>query len=64
MPQLVIVFTAHSAAALWFGEPVTRGILAKLPWLSRANDAPATALRAIGLTPAETIDAKQAFSRP
>ena len=25
MPQLVIVFTAHSAAALWFGEPIGRG---------------------------------------
>ena len=25
MPQLVIVFTAQSAAALWFGDPIGRG---------------------------------------
>lgn len=45
------------------GEPVTRGIAAKLPWLTGA-DAPAEALRAAGLPGAEAIDAKQAFWRP
>jgi hypothetical protein len=45
------------------GEPVTRGIAAKLPWLTGA-EAPAEALRAAGLPAAEAIDAKQAFWRP
>jgi hypothetical protein len=45
------------------GEVVTRGIAAKLPWLTGA-EAPAAALRAAGLPGPEAIDAKQAFSRP
>jgi hypothetical protein len=44
------------------GEPVTRGIEAKLPWWSRPGEPAATALQAAGLTPTE-IDAKQAFTR-
>ena len=46
------------------GEPVSRGIAAKLPWLTVADAAPAAALRAAGLQGTEAIDAKQAFSRP
>jgi hypothetical protein len=47
------------------GEPVTRGIADKLPWLNGpdASAAAATALRAIGLPGVENIDAKQAFAR-
>jgi hypothetical protein len=45
------------------GEPVTRGILAKLPWLNGSDDAAATALRAAGLPDAERIDAREAFTR-
>jgi len=45
------------------GEPVTRGILAKLPWLNGPDDAAATALRAAGLPGAERIDAREAFTR-
>jgi len=46
------------------GEPVTRGILARLPWLNGAdNSAAATALRAAGLPGGEAIDAGEAFSR-
>jgi hypothetical protein len=45
------------------GEPVTRGILAKLPWLNGADHAAATALRAAGLPGVEAIDAKEAFAR-
>ena len=45
------------------GEPVTRGIVAKLPWLSGAGDSAATALRATGLPGVETIDAREAFTR-
>ena len=45
------------------GEPVTRGILAKLPWLNGADDPAAVALRAAGLPGVEAIDAKQAFTR-
>ena len=46
----------------WLGEPVTRGIEAKLPWLQRP-DAAATALQAAGLAPTAAIDAKAAFTR-
>jgi hypothetical protein len=46
----------------WLGEPVTRGIEARLPWLKGA-DAAATALQAAGLGPATAIDAKTAFTR-
>jgi hypothetical protein len=45
------------------GQPVTRGIEAKLPWWSRAGDPAADALRAAGLTSKETIDAKAVFTR-
>jgi hypothetical protein len=44
------------------GEPVTRGILAKLPWLNGADN-PATALRAAGLPGLEAVDAEEAFTR-
>lgn len=46
----------------WLGEPVTRGIEAKLPWLKASGDAAATALQAAGLA-AGTFDAKAAFTR-
>jgi hypothetical protein len=45
------------------GEPVTRGIEAKLPWWSRAGEPAAAALRAAGLTSKETIDAREVFTR-
>jgi hypothetical protein len=45
------------------GEPVTRGIEAKLPWLKGPGDPAATALRAAGLMPATSIDAKTVFTR-
>ena len=44
------------------GQPVTRGIVARLPWLDRPDGA-ATALRAAGL-PAEVAgDARETFTR-
>jgi hypothetical protein len=45
------------------GEPVTRGIEARLPWLNRADDPAATALRSAELPGSDTIDARQAFER-
>jgi hypothetical protein len=45
------------------GEPVTHGILAKLPWLNGPDNPAATALRAAGLPGVEAIDAKEAFTR-
>jgi hypothetical protein len=47
------------------GEPVTRGIATKLPWLSGegAPAAAATALKAAGLPGVENINAKEAFTR-
>jgi hypothetical protein len=45
------------------GEPVTRGIQAKLPWLKGAGNAAATALRAAGLPGVEAVDAREAFTR-
>jgi hypothetical protein len=46
------------------GEPVTRVIATKLPWLNGAgNAAAATALRAAGLPGIDAIDAKEAFTR-
>lgn len=46
------------------GEPVTRGIQAKLPWLNGTDgSAAAAALRAAGLPGVETIDAGEAFTR-
>jgi hypothetical protein len=48
-----------------FGEPVTRGIASKLPWLdgADASAAAATALKAAGLPGVDSIDAKAAFTR-
>lgn len=45
------------------GEPVTRGIAAKLPWLKGADNPAAAALRAAGLPGVEAIDAQEAFTR-
>jgi hypothetical protein len=45
------------------GEPVTRGILTKLPWLNGTSEQAASALRAAGLPGAEAIDASEAFTR-
>ncbi|MGA7998936.1 MAG: hypothetical protein WCA28_29090 [Bradyrhizobium sp.] len=45
------------------GEPVTRGIEAKLKWLSGADDAAAIAVKAAGLPAAAPFDAKEAFTR-
>lgn len=45
------------------GEPVTRGIEAHLPWLDRADNPAAIALRAAGLPVGEGIDPKQALTR-
>jgi hypothetical protein len=45
------------------GEPVTRGIEARLPWWNRADNPAAIALRAAGLPAGEAVDAKQAFTR-
>ena len=39
------------------GEPVTRGIEAKLPWLKGTDDGAATALKAADIRSAEPIDA-------
>jgi hypothetical protein len=44
------------------GEPVTRAIRPKLPWLDREGAA-AAALKAAGLAGAEPIDAREAFTR-
>lgn len=45
------------------GEPVTRGIEAKLPWLKGADNPAAMALRAAGLPVGEGIDPKEVFTR-
>ena len=45
------------------GEPVTRGIEAKLPWLKGADNPAAMALRATGLPVGEGIDPKEVFTR-
>ena len=45
------------------GEPVTRGIKAKLPWWNRAGEPAAAALQAAGLTPETAVDAKAVFTR-
>jgi hypothetical protein len=45
------------------GEPVTRGIEAKLPWWNRAGDPAAVAVQAAGLTSERTIDAREVFTR-
>jgi hypothetical protein len=45
------------------GEPVTRGIEAKLPWWNRPGDPAATALQAANLTSKEPVDARDVFTR-
>ena len=45
------------------GDPVTRGIEAKLPWLNGADNAAGRALQAAGLRTGEAIDFKDAFTR-
>jgi hypothetical protein len=45
------------------GEPVTRGIEAKLPWLNGADDSAAKALATAGLKTGEGFDPKEAFTR-
>jgi hypothetical protein len=47
----------------FLGEPVTRGIETRLPWLSAANDAAGKALQAAGLQGGEAIEPKEAFTR-
>jgi hypothetical protein len=44
------------------GEPVSRGIRVKLPWLDR-DGAAAAALKAAGLASAEPIEAREVFTR-
>jgi len=46
-----------------FGQPVTRGIEAKLPWWNRPDDPAGKALQAAGLQRGEAIDPKQVFTR-
>jgi hypothetical protein len=45
------------------GEPVTRGIEAKLPWWNRSDNPAGRALAAAGLKTKEAIDAKETFTR-
>ena len=45
------------------GDPVTRGIEARLPWLKGADNAAARALQAAGLQTGEAIDSREAFTR-
>ncbi len=45
------------------GDPVTRGIEARLPWLKGADNAAARALQAAGLRTGEAIDSRDAFTR-
>jgi hypothetical protein len=45
------------------GEPVTRGIKARLPWTDGGSGPAASALRAAGLPGVESIDAGAAFAR-
>ncbi len=45
------------------GEPVTRGIEAKLPWLKGPGDSAGKALQAAGLKTGEGIDPREAFTR-
>jgi len=45
------------------GEPVTRGIEAKLPWWNGADNPAGRALQAAGLPTGEAIDPKEAFTR-
>ncbi|SHL93067.1 hypothetical protein SAMN05444159_7215 [Bradyrhizobium lablabi] len=45
------------------GEPVTRGIEAKLPWLGATAAPAATALQAAGVPAGTAIDPREAFTR-
>jgi len=45
------------------GEPVTRGIDAKLKWLNSADNSAAIAIKAAGLPTGEPFDAREAFTR-
>ncbi|MBR0775905.1 hypothetical protein JQ625_13795 [Bradyrhizobium diazoefficiens] len=45
------------------GEPVTRGIDAKLPWLAAPGDPAAIALKAAGLPVGGAVEAREAFAR-
>jgi len=45
------------------GEPVTRGIEEKLPWLKRRDDGAAIALKAANLTGKEPFEAREVFTR-
>ena len=45
------------------GEPVSRGIEAKLPWWNRPGDPASAALKATGLKSDGSIDAKEIFTR-
>jgi hypothetical protein len=45
------------------GEPVTRGIEAKLPWLAAPGEAAASAGKAAGLPVGGGIEAREAFAR-
>ncbi len=45
------------------GEPVTRGIDRKLPWLAVPGEGAEVALKAAGLTGGGTIEARAAFTR-
>jgi hypothetical protein len=46
-----------------FGEPVTRGIEAKLPWWNRPDNPAGKALQAAELQGGEAIDPKEVFTR-
>lgn len=45
------------------GEPVTRGLEAKLPWLTAPGETAAIALKAAGLPVEGGLDAREAFAR-
>lgn len=45
------------------GEPVTRGIEARLPWLKASGDSAKVALAAAGLKTGEGVDSREAFTR-
>lgn len=45
------------------GEPVTRGLTAKLPWLAGAGEPAAAALKAAGLAAGAQIEPKEVFAR-
>ena len=45
------------------GEPVTRGLETRLPWLAAPGEAPAIALKAAGLPGVDGLEAREAFAR-